>query len=90
VAIDVPERISKLFPVPEAVETVDTPGAVTPGRSTLSPIRGPDDEKLAILSNAGFAMLGILVATAFAGAGPPVGPLSVAPSLPFTPKNGND
>src|SRR5262249_6133748 len=84
VAIEVPDRISKLLPVPDAVDTVDTPGAVTPGLSTLSPIRGPSDEKLAIFSNPGFGMFGKFVATAFAA------PVIAAVSLCRTPKNGKD
>jgi hypothetical protein len=47
VAIDVPDKISKPLPVPDAVDTVETPGAVTAGRKMLSPMRGPADEKLA-------------------------------------------
>src|SRR5262249_15484617 len=88
VAIDVPERIWKLLPVPEATETTDTPGAVIPGRSALSPMRGPCDEKLAILSKPALAWMPVLLARALAGAGPPVGPLSAAASAWATPKNG--
>src|SRR6516225_6450694 len=50
VAIDVPDRIWKPLPEPDATEITETPGAVMPGRSTLSPMRGPPDEKLAIFS----------------------------------------
>ena len=88
VAIDVPERISKPLPVPDAVDTVDTPGAVTPGRSTLSPIRGPADEKLATFSKPGFGSTPALLATALAGAGPPTGPVNAVISPGRTPKNG--
>jgi hypothetical protein len=88
VAIEVPDRISKPLPVPDAVETVATPGAVTPGLNTLSPMRGPADEKLAIFSKPGFGVMPVLVATAVAGAGPPSGPLIAGPSACATPKNG--
>ena len=46
-AIDVPEIVAAPLPVPLPVETMLTPGAVTSGFRTLSPLRGPPDEKSA-------------------------------------------
>src|SRR5215468_2351099 len=88
VAIDVPDITAKPLPVPTPVETVDTPGAVIPGRNTLSPMRGPWDEKLATFSKPGLGRMPALFAVAFAGAGPPVGPVNAAVSVRRTPKNG--
>src|SRR6188508_540756 len=89
-AIDVPERIAKLFPVPLPAEKTLTPGAVTSGFRWLSPFRGPPDEKLAKPVKFGF---GISAATTL-----PVLPAPCArrfadgvPAvawLPATPRNG--
>src|SRR5947209_1947251 len=88
VAIDVPESTEKPLPLPDAAETVATPGAVTPGLRALSPMRGPADEKVATFSKPELGVLPVLKATALAGAGPPGGPVNVAVSLWSTPKNG--
>src|SRR4051794_16437050 len=82
-AIDVPERTIPMLPVPDAVETMLTPGAVMSGFRKLSPLRGPPDEKLANARKSGFAIV-VLEASAL--------PLSfamrTAPSAPRAPKNG--
>jgi len=91
VAIEVPDRMENALPVPDAADTVETPGAVTPGRNTLSPMRGPADEKLATRANPEFAIEPALFASALAGAGgfePAVPPVSATASAARTPKNG--
>ena len=47
-----PDKVVAPFPVPTAVETVLTPGAVMSGFSQLSPVRGPPELKLAKLEKA--------------------------------------
>ena len=46
-AIEVPEMIAVPLPVPMPVEMMLTPGAVTSGLRSLSPMRGPPELKLA-------------------------------------------
>ena len=60
-------------------------------RSTLSPMRGPADEKLATRANPAFGIVPALLAIALAGAGgfrPEVPPVSAAVSADRMPKNG--
>ena len=59
-AIEVPEIRVPWLPVPEAVDWMLTPGAVTSGLSQLSPLRGPPELKLANPRNPGLAIVVLL------------------------------
>ena len=52
-----------MFPVPDAVEIVLTPGAEMSGLKALSPFRGPPELKLAKARNAGFVSVVAVVET---------------------------
>ncbi len=46
-AIEVPERVVPLLPLPTRVDTIELPGAVTSGFAALSPLRGPPELNVA-------------------------------------------
>ena len=62
-AIEVPERKYPLFPDPDAVERMLTPGAEMSGLRALSPVRGPPELKLAKFRKPGLSrVLAVVVA----------------------------
>ena len=72
--MDVPESMVPAVPVPMAVETILTPGAVISGFRLASLMRGPDDVKDANCRKAGllFVLLVSVVEAAAAKAFPSV------------------
>src|SRR4051812_33948643 len=46
-AIEVPDSVVPLAPLPTSVDTIDTPGPVTSGFMALSPLRGPPELNVA-------------------------------------------
>src|SRR5687767_2368009 len=84
-AIEVPESTYPLSPVPDAVETVLTPGAVMSGFRKLSPFRGPPELKLAKPRKPGLLRVIAVVETVSAARRATASALVVGPR---TPRNG--
>src|SRR5262249_24074160 len=78
-AIDVPEKATPCAPVPTAVETIATPGAVTSGLSIESPLRGPPEVNGARPVGSDLFVNPM---------GWPSAAVTAAPSAEDTPKNG--
>src|SRR6185369_7995076 len=89
-AIEVPEMISPPLPVPLAVDSTLTPGAVRSGLSALSPERGPPELNDANLSKFGFVIsLGVTTAGVPSASARSLAPSDVVPvGGPATPRNG--
>ena len=81
--MEVPDLTLPRSPVPTAADRIETPGAVTFGRSAESPVRGPDELKPATLLNSGLVMESAVSATSLSCAA-----MSASPSEDLTPSSG--